>query len=79
MAVAPKDMPVDRVMVQSWIDDYNKKKNPPDTLEQYIHKEVSKLNLDDPYVDTSAYDDLEDETHIADMVCMDLPSYATSN
>lgn len=79
MAVAAQGIPIHRADVHGWIDDYNHLKHPADTLEGYIHKQVSKLELDDAMVDTTAHDSLADETHIADLIVMDLPSYATDN
>jgi hypothetical protein len=78
MALTPKDISITREMVSGWIDEFNDLEDPVDTLATWIHKKVNELELDDPMVNTFGHDNLADETHVADMIVADLPSYANA-
>ena len=78
MALAPGANPITREQVAQWIESFYA--NPPatKTLEEFIRQCVANLKLADPMIDTSAdgRDEFDNETHIADLIVADLPSYS---
>jgi len=78
MALVANAHSIDRAMVQGWVDEYYEEDR-PDSLEWWIRGQVDALELEDPMVNTSGHDNLPDETHIADMIVADLPSYGTGS
>jgi hypothetical protein len=78
MALTARDIPITREMVFGWIDEFNKLEDPVDTLATWVHKKVNELELDDAMVNTFGHESLSDETHVADMIVADLPSYTNA-
>jgi hypothetical protein len=67
-------------MVADWIDEYNDLDHATDaTLQDWIRGKVAELGLEDEMVNTAGHDDLRDETPLADMIIMDLPSYTNAS
>lgn len=78
MALNPRDVPINRPMVVEWIAQWEQLQDTPNfeiSLENYIRQQVHELPLPDGMVNTSEYENLENETKIADMIILDLPSY----
>jgi len=77
MALAPGQVPVTREQVSLWLKNWPvvQEANPDLTMRDYIYGQVQGLNLPDANVDTSAMDEWTDQTHLADMILADLPSY----
>jgi hypothetical protein len=75
MAVAPRDFTaITRDQVNTWLGTYRKSKRNV-SLRDYIASRIAKLKLPDDQVNTSGHENLEDTTHLADLIMMDLPSY----
>lgn len=78
MAVEPRRTEISRDQVAKWVAGYNSRtadfKNST-TLEDYVRTKIDNLALKDDMVMTEGHDDLEDTTHIADMIVADLGSY----
>ena len=78
MAVAPGDIPITREMVIKWINTWKKSRSKTKgTIQDYIRKQVDALELGDPMVNTDVEgrDEFQEETHAADLIIADLPSY----
>lgn len=77
MALAPKDIPIDREQVYLWLKNWPlvEQANPDLTLEDYIRGQVAGLELVDSQVNTTQMENWEDITDAADMIIEDLPSY----
>jgi hypothetical protein len=80
MAVTPRHMPITREMVYRWVTGWklSVSQGGTATLEEWIRTKITNLNLADDMVNTSGHDDLDDETHIAEMILMDLGSYSNA-
>jgi hypothetical protein len=74
MALTPRDMPITREDVYGWIEAWNNS-GKTETLEEWIRRHVKELRLEDDMVNTSGSEYGDDETHIADLIVDDLPSY----
>jgi len=77
MALMAKDIPVTRALVEEWIDAWNDS-GKSETLEAWVRRHVKELRLDDDMVVTSAHETLGETTSLADMIVLDLPSYANA-
>jgi hypothetical protein len=75
MALAPRNFPLTREQVYGWLQEYDGKWEPTKKMRAYLESRVAELELEDEYVDTTSHADLDDRTHIVDMVLMDLGSY----
>jgi hypothetical protein len=77
MAISPRDIPITRDQVASWLEDWPayKQDNPDHSIQDFIEAKVDELDLIDPNVDTSQMEMWDDQTHVADMIVADLPSY----
>lgn len=75
MALNPRDFPITRDDVAGWIKDYKAKSNPGVSLEYYVRSQIKAKAFPDDMVNTTAHDDLTDQTHIADLIVRDLDSY----
>jgi hypothetical protein len=75
MALAPRDVPITRDNVVQWYRNW-RTSHSKKTWEEYLRAKVDELDIEDRMVDTRAHDDLEDETHVVDMILADMDSYA---
>jgi hypothetical protein len=77
MAMNPRDFPLDREQVSAWLTEYAKLKKPQD-LKTFLQGKVAALKLPTEMVNTTAHDNLENQTPVVEMILMDLPSYGYS-
>ena len=71
MAVAPRDIPITRAQVQSWVTEWSGMTPKLGTLEEFITAKVSTLAL----VDSQVSRPDGDEAAVVDLIIDDLPSY----
>ena len=76
MALNPRETSVNREQVQAWLDEFVGLRKPTKKMKDHLTTKLVALNLGDDKVNTSAHDDLKNETSLVDMILLDLDSYA---
>ncbi len=70
MAVNPRDIPLGRDQVASWLAEFVEAKMPSEDLRQFLTSKLEGLQLHDTVVNTA-----DSESALVDLILDDLPSY----
>lgn len=78
MGLAPRDIPVTREQVHTWLQNWTRAKNLPNfnqSWESFLKARIDELKLPDTMVSTVGHEDLENETPLLEMILRDMDSY----
>lgn len=76
MALAPRDTPVTRDNVVQWYRNWRRTKHMSHKdWPTYLREKIDALDIEDKMILTPNHEGLADETHVADMILLDMDSY----
>lgn len=76
MGIMPRDVPLTRNEVAEWLIEFKKSEADKSHLKDFLIRKLRERELHEATVNTTAHQDLDNETALVDMILMDLDSYA---